>query len=57
MLIILTGLAFLTALISSIKWAPADTPYKPITNPKKIRILKILSIVVVILWLAADILF
>lgn len=55
MLMVLSILAFTAALITAIKWAPADTPYKPITNPKKIKNLKILSIIVVFLWLAADI--
>ena len=55
-LISLSVLAFAAVLISSIKWAPADTPYKPITNPAKLKNLKNLSIIVVFVWLAADIL-
>lgn len=55
-LIALSVSTFIIALISAIKWAPADTPYKPITNPKKIKNLKTLSILVVLAWLAADIL-
>ena len=54
-LTVLSVPAFAAALISSIKWAPADTPYKPITNPKKIKNLKVLSIIVVFAWLVADI--
>lgn len=52
----LTILTFAAALISSIKWAPADTPYKPITNPRKIKNLKVLSIIMVLIWVAAEIL-
>ena len=55
MLAILAGAIFLTALPAVFKWAPADTPYKPITKPGQIRTLKTLSIVVVILWAAAEI--
>jgi accessory gene regulator B len=53
-LMALSGIAFLTALIVSIKWAPADTPYKPITKPKQIKKLKIMSVIVVFIWLVAD---
>ncbi|NJD02934.1 MAG: accessory regulator AgrB [Ruminiclostridium sp.] len=55
LLVALSVSAFAAALISSVKWAPADTPYKPITDPKKRKNLKILSIIVVFAWLAADI--
>ena len=55
MLMGISALAFIAALFSSVKWAPADTPYKPINNPEKIKNLKIISIIVVVLWLAADI--
>ncbi len=54
MLITLSVLTSLPALVSAIKWAPADTPYKPITNPQKIKRLKTISVIVVILWAAAN---
>ena len=55
MLAILAGAIFLAALPAVLKWAPADTPYKPITKPGQIRTLKMLSVVVVLLWAAAEI--
>ena len=56
MLAILAGAVFLTALPSVLKWAPADTPYKPITKSSQIKTLKILSVVTVVLWAAAQVL-
>lgn len=56
LLALLAGAIFLTALPVVIKWAPADTPYKPITKPKQKKTLKTLSVVLVILWAAAQIL-
>lgn len=54
-LIILSLIVFVTTLFCVIKYAPADTPYKPITKPEQKRKLKTLSIKVVMLWLAIDI--
>lgn len=45
-------MAFVTSLGVFIKWAPADTPNKPIDNPKEIRRLKRNSVVYAIIWLA-----
>jgi Membrane protein putatively involved in post-translational modification of the autoinducing quorum-sensing peptide len=55
MLIAISIIAFIAALITSIKYAPADTPYKPITKPEKIRKLKTMSILVVFMWSIIDI--
>lgn len=53
-LALLAGAVFLAALPAVLKWAPADTPYKPITKPAQIRTLKTLSVIAVILWGAAE---
>lgn len=50
MLAMLAAAVFLTALPVVWKWAPADTPFKPINKPGQIKVLKILSVTVVILW-------
>jgi accessory gene regulator B len=55
-LALLAGAVFLVALPSVLKWAPADTPYKPITKPSQIKTLKVLSVVVVILWALSELL-
>lgn len=49
--IALIAASFVPALYVAVKWAPGDTPNKPITKPGKIRRLKILSIIYVIGWL------
>ena len=54
LLAVLSAVTFVTALIAVIKWAPADTPFKPITKPKQIKRLKILSILMVFIWMAID---
>lgn len=57
MLALLAGAVFITALPTVMKWAPKDTPYKPITKPEQRRILRILSILVVILWAVSEVFF
>ena len=49
--ITLVVLSFITALFVLIKWAPADTPNKPITDPKEIKKFKSLSIIYALVWL------
>lgn len=56
MLAVTAGAIFLAGLPSVLKWAPADTPFKPITKPAQIRKLKILSTVMLILWAIGEIL-
>lgn len=46
-------LVFIFAMIVFIKWAPADTPNKPITKPEEIRKYKTGSIIYGVIWLAA----
>ena len=55
-LIILSLATFAAAMLSTVKYAPADTPFKPITRPDKIKNLKIISIIVVLIWMTANIL-
>lgn len=54
MLAALAAAVFLTALLVAWKWAPADTPYKPINKPGQIRALKSISVIVVFLWAGAE---
>lgn len=49
-LAILTLAVFLPGLYTMIKWAPSDTPNKPITKPERRRRLKIISIIHLSLW-------
>lgn len=49
---LLAIITFVTALYVIIRWAPADTPNKPITKPAQIRRLKVLSIVQIFVWAA-----
>ncbi|MCX7747216.1 MAG: accessory gene regulator B family protein [Clostridia bacterium] len=46
-------ISFLAGLIVSIKWAPADTPNKPITKPEEIKKFKVLSIIYMMVFFAA----
>jgi accessory gene regulator B len=55
LLAFLSAVVFAVTLITVIKWAPADTPFKPITKPKQIKRLKILSIIMVFIWMVIDI--
>jgi accessory gene regulator B len=53
--IILSIIIYTAGFISIMKWAPADTPNKRITDPKKRKSLKMWSLVHINLWLAASI--
>lgn len=46
------GLSFIFGLFVIIKWAPKDTPNKPITKPEEKRKFKRLSIIYMPVWLA-----
>ncbi len=48
---IFAALTFVTSLPVILKWAPADTPNKPITKPSQIRRLKTSSALFLVLWL------
>lgn len=50
-LTILTAIAFILGIYVLIRYAPRDTPNKPITDPQEIRRFKVLSIVHIIIWL------
>ncbi len=50
-LIVFVAATFFIALFSVIKWAPADTPYKPITKINQIKLFKGVSILIVCTWL------
>ena len=50
-ILILIMTTFIVSLFVIIKWAPADTPNKPITNPEKIRKFKMQSIIIIVFWL------
>ncbi len=54
LLSILTGIVFVLALFVLIKYAPSDTPYKPIVNPVKRKRLKIISIINLFIWLVVN---
>ena len=49
----LAAFIFFLGLYVMIRWAPADTPNKPITKPKQIKRLKTLSVSYFFVWLAA----
>jgi accessory gene regulator B len=49
--IILITAAFILGLYVLLRYAPKDTPNKPITNPKEIKKFKTLSIVYLFVWL------
>ena len=51
---ILTAVVFLMALFVLIKYAPSDTPYKPIVNPVKRKRLKIISIINLCIWVVVN---
>lgn len=51
---VLTGVIFLLALFVLIKYAPSDTPYKPIVNPVKRKRLKIISIINLCIWVVVN---
>jgi accessory gene regulator B len=55
-IIIFTLISFLTGVLILLKWAPGDTPNKPITDPKDIRKFKVLSIIYAIGWMAISLL-
>lgn len=57
LLISFSALSLILVFYSAYRFAPADTPYKPITNRKKIKRLKVISVAVVIIWAVADIYF
>ncbi|HHV58896.1 MAG TPA: accessory gene regulator B family protein [Clostridiaceae bacterium] len=44
------AIVFLSSLFIMIKWAPADSPNKPITKPEEIKKFKTWSIVFVLAW-------
>lgn len=46
--------AFIIALITAIRYAPADTPFKPMDNVDQRRRLKKLSIVETFIWISFD---
>lgn len=50
----LTAAVFILGLYVLIKYAPSDTPNKPIVNPSMIKKLKIVSIVNLCIWAAAN---
>jgi accessory gene regulator B len=50
-MIILIVISLIIGLRGVIKWAPSDTPNKPITNPDEIRRFKKLSVIFCIIWL------
>ncbi|NTV89019.1 MAG: accessory gene regulator B family protein [Clostridiales bacterium] len=52
-LLVLIIITFAVSLFSVIKYAPADTPYKPITKPEQLRKLKTVSVIMVCIWFAA----
>jgi accessory gene regulator B len=52
----LAVVTFAAGLYSVIKWAPKDTPNKPIKSPERIRKFKILSIIHIFIWIAAELL-
>ena len=45
-------LTFLTSLLLIIRYAPSDTPNRPITKPEEIKKFRMLSIIYVFIWLA-----
>jgi len=49
-LAIFTAVTFIIGLIAMLKWAPADTPNRPITKPEQIRKFKIFSVLEVCIW-------
>lgn len=51
--IALVIVSFITGLWVATKWAPCDTPNKPITKPEEIRKFKRLTVIYVCLWLVA----
>lgn len=55
--IVFTALVFLLGLFVILKWAPADTPNKPITDPGEIRKFKILSTLHIIVWVCLSTVF
>lgn len=57
LVVIFTILSFIIGLFTIIKWAPSDTPNKPITEPEEIRKFKRRSIIYVFVWLGAISLF
>jgi accessory gene regulator B len=52
-LVVLVAISFIVGIAAIIKWAPSDTPNKPITKPEEIRKFKILSVVYCMAWIAA----
>lgn len=53
----LTALIAVTALVglyTLVRYAPKDTPNKPITNPRQIRRLKTLSLIYLFIWLTSS---
>ncbi len=53
-LALLTAATFAAVLFCVIRYAPADTPFKPLNNPEHRRRLKSLSIIEVFIWLIID---
>ncbi|MCL6447725.1 MAG: accessory gene regulator B family protein [Armatimonadetes bacterium] len=41
------------SFVIALRWAPADTPAKPINNPRQRRVLKIASLLIVVIYFAA----
>lgn len=54
LLSILTGIVFFMALFVLIKYAPSDTPYKPIVNPVRRKRLKTISIINLCIWVVVN---
>ena len=50
-----SGLIFILGMYVLIRWAPGDTPNKPITKPEKIRRFKTISIVNICIWLVGNV--
>jgi len=49
---IVAGVAVWSFVIA-LRWAPADTPAKPINNPRQRRVLRIASLMIVVIYFAA----
>lgn len=49
-LIVFVLFSFAITLYSLYKWAPAENPNRPITNPEEIRKFRVLSMVYIVIW-------
>jgi len=52
--LVLVVLTFAFGLYSVAKWAPRDTPNKPIKSPERIKKFKTLSIIHIFIWIALE---